>query len=120
MPDAQVLAAAVEQQSEMGAGGERRETASSSERYFHNLFEVGRLRPAQFFESTSSSSLTRFPRAQSFCQWRHVHRDFELVAAGAHEHAAQRAHVVKISTPSERDMASAGQQIVGRIQINPA
>ena len=51
---------------------------------------------------------------------RDAHADVQRVRAAAEDHAAQRADVAVVASPGEGDVAQVGQDVVGRIEIDPA
>jgi len=53
-------------------------------------------------------------------EWRHIHSHLKLMIAGTDQNAAQRANISEVSAPCERDVPLTRQQVVGRIQIDPA
>src|SRR6202034_3370224 len=63
-----------------------------------------------------SGHRTATPSAQP--AYPHVHA--HLVPAAAHDHAAERRHVVEIPSPGEGHVIFADHAVVGRIEIDPA
>ena len=50
----------------------------------------------------------------------HAHRDAHLLAAAAEDDAAQRNDVGEVGAARERDVATVGELVVGRIELDPA
>src|SRR5262245_20345796 len=50
----------------------------------------------------------------------HVHADGERVTRAAEQDSTQRAHISVIAAPRDRHMAEADDNVVGRIEIDPA